>query len=312
MLLTFYSPCKPDDKDAIIASLQTQLAEAKSVSHELEQQIRLRVSTFIHRETSARQIVESLEERLSKSLENDDDFKAKMSVLRSMHSEVSSSVSALQDSTAEALSKQERELMKGFRERFEEVNSDLDTIKNKKGELNGELQSRLKRLVTELQTSQTLAQALDRKNQILINENKNLTETLRTQVDDREALLKELINLKRLSKKTDIPPIPTIKTEEPPIKTISPPSIDAHYLFEREAQLRKKIADTERLLKHEKLQHAQLRNLQEGVMQVLNKCVIDAKLDTSNKTMMKADHAKILQRFIHQESVAKELSELLT
>jgi hypothetical protein len=77
------------------------------------------------------------------------------------------------------------------------VAKDVESLKNKRGDFNAELQARLRRLVTELQSAQELSQALDKKNQSLTLQNKQLSDALRMQQDDREALIRELVVLRK-------------------------------------------------------------------------------------------------------------------
>lgn len=180
------------DKDSAIADLQRQLAAEQEKNRNLEDQYKYRVASFVKREAQTKSKIESLERRLNDSDEVDE-HQQRMAVIENMHKSVVVGLECIQNNTAKILQDQERDLMRAFRARLQEVSKDLESQRSRKGEHSTELQARHSRVVAELQEAQELAQTFDKKNQQLTAENQRLQEKLRTREDDRQALLRELV-----------------------------------------------------------------------------------------------------------------------
>mmetsp|Transcript_39555 Transcript_39555/g.123377 ORF Transcript_39555/g.123377 Transcript_39555/m.123377 type:complete len:439 (+) Transcript_39555:115-1431(+) len=185
-----------DDRDAMIADLQRQLDSEKEKNRSLEDQYKYRVATFMKRETQTKNKIESLEKRLNDGPEVDE-HSQRMSVISNMHQSVVAGLECIQNNTAKILQDQEKDLMRAFRARLQEVSKDLEAQRSRKGEDSTQLLQRHRRVVSELHEAQELASTFDKKNQQLVAENQKLQEKLRTREDDRQALLRELV----LSKK---------------------------------------------------------------------------------------------------------------
>lgn len=181
-----------DDRDVTIADLQRQLEGEKEKNRTLEDQYKYRVATFVKRETQTKNKIESLEKRLSDGPEADEHMQ-RMAVIEGMHKSVVSGLECIQNNTAKILQDQEKDLMRAFRARLQDVSKDLEAQRSRKGEHSTELQARHRRVVAELHEAQELAQTFDKKNQQLTAENQRLQEKLRTREDDRQALLRELV-----------------------------------------------------------------------------------------------------------------------
>lgn len=181
-----------DDKDAMIADLMRQLDGANEKNRSLEDQYKYRIASFVKRETQTKNKIESLERRLTDGTDHDEHVQ-RMNMIEHMHKSVVAGLECIQNNTSKILQDQERELMRAFRARLQEVSKDLEAQRSRKGEHNTELQARHRRVVAELHEAQELAQTFDRKNQQLQAENAKLLEKLRTREDDRQALLRELV-----------------------------------------------------------------------------------------------------------------------
>mmetsp|Transcript_26321 Transcript_26321/g.52638 ORF Transcript_26321/g.52638 Transcript_26321/m.52638 type:complete len:445 (+) Transcript_26321:20-1354(+) len=183
---------KQDDNHTVIMDLQRQLEAEKDKNRSLEDSYKFRVASFVKRETQTRNKIEALERRLNENPEADD-HQTRMDVIRNMHHSVVSSLECIQNNTAKILQDQEKDLMRAFRNRLQEVSKEHEAQKNRKGEHSSELLAKHRRVVGELHEAQELAQTFDKKNQQLQAENQRLQEKLRTREDDRQALLKELV-----------------------------------------------------------------------------------------------------------------------
>mmetsp|Transcript_110428 Transcript_110428/g.330290 ORF Transcript_110428/g.330290 Transcript_110428/m.330290 type:complete len:437 (-) Transcript_110428:190-1500(-) len=185
-----------DDRDAMIADLQRQLDSEKEKNRSLEDQYKYRVATFMKRETQTKNKIESLEKRINDGPEVDE-HSQRMAVIGNMHQSVVAGIECIQNHTAKVLQDQEKDLMRAFRSRLQEVSKDLEAQRSRKGEDSTQLLQRHRRVISELHEAQELASTFDKKNQQLVAENQKLQEKLRTREDDRQALLRELV----LSKK---------------------------------------------------------------------------------------------------------------
>jgi len=185
-----------DDKDTIIQDLQKQLDGEKSKNQSLEDQFKYRLAHFVKRETQTKNKIESLERRLNDGVDQDEHVQ-RMAVIETMHKSVVKGLQSIQSNTAKILQDQEKDLMRAFRARLQEVSKDLEATRKGKGDAGTELQMRHRRVVAELHEAQELAQTFDKKNEQLKADNQKLLEKLRTREDDRQCLLRELV----LSKK---------------------------------------------------------------------------------------------------------------
>jgi len=183
---------KGDDRDSMIAELQKQLNEEKNKNRTLEDQYKHRVASFVKREKATMNKIEALEKRLLEGAENDEHSK-RMEAIGNMHRSVITGLECIQTNTAKILQDQEKDLMRAFRARLQEVSKDLEAQRSRKGEHSTEQQAHHRRVVAELHKTQELAQTFDKKNQQLTAENAKLQEKLRTREDDRKALLRELV-----------------------------------------------------------------------------------------------------------------------
>jgi myosin heavy subunit len=120
-----------------------------------------------------------------------------MNVVRGVQDNIVKSLDQIQNNTASLLQDQEKELMRAFRARLTDLTRELETQQSKKGDYSAELQARHRRVLSELDHSQALAQDFDKKNQRLQQENQKLREKLRTREDDRQCLLREVMVSKR-------------------------------------------------------------------------------------------------------------------
>jgi len=185
-----------DDKDTIIQELMKQLDSEKAKNQSLEDQFKYRLAHFVKRETQTKNKIESLERRLNDGVD-DDEHVQRMAVIETMHKSVVMGLASIQSNTAKILQDQEKDLMRAFRARLQEVSKDLEATRKGKGDAGTELQMRHRRVVAELHEAQELAQTFDKKNEQLKADNQKLLEKLRTREDDRQCLLRELV----LSKK---------------------------------------------------------------------------------------------------------------
>jgi hypothetical protein len=285
------------DKDAIIMELQRQLESATDKNRSLEDEYKHRIASFVKRETQTKNKIESLERRLNEGTDQDDHMQ-RMAVIGNMHKLVVSGVECIQSNTAKILQDQERDLMRAFRARLQEVSKDLEQQRNRKGEHSSELQSRIRRVVAELTEAQDLAQTFDKKNQALQEENRKLQEKLRTREDDRQALLRELVlcrketaRLKAQYKDGDAGAVSGAATEA------SPDMAQA-----KKPAFTQKQIDQARLQTSQNKQYEREVKYREAVVKLKRMCEAERK---SNRAL-RGQHAEILQGRMELEVLLRQ------
>lgn len=311
-------------RDSIIAELQRQLDDERDKNRQLEDQFKYRVGSFVKRETQAKKTIDALERQLQDR--TDDEHRQRMGVIRNMHDSVIGGLECIQNNTAKILQDQEKDLMRAFRARLQDVSKELESQRNKKGDFSAELQARHRRVVSELHASQELAQIFDKKNQQLAAENAKLQERLRTREDDRQCLLKELVLAKKENAKLKQQRTEDGKGDEQAQNrgSMSPggkasaaatkKQVDQARLqatqnraYEREIKFREAITQLKRLLEQERHQVRQLRESQGGFLAqrteleiLLRQCLDDVKTEIGRK------RAEVLP----QQDVAAKLPKL--
>lgn len=157
----------------------------------LQQQLRHRTQTYLQSETSMKRKIETLEKQLEKRI--DDSYHKRMTQIRSLHENIISGIMTIQGNTAKVLEDQEKDLMRAFRARLDDVTKELELQKIRKNDTNLDLQAEHRHVVAQWHSAKELAEIFDQKNQQLIAENKKLQEKLRTRDDDKQATMKQLI-----------------------------------------------------------------------------------------------------------------------
>merc|ERR1719356_2382006 len=284
----------------MIADLQRQLEGERDKNRSLEDQYKYRIASFVKRETQTKNKIESLERRLNDGVDQDEHVQ-RMAVIETMHKSVVKGLQSIQSNTAKILQDQEKDLMRAFRARLQEVSKDLEATRKGKGEAGTELQMRHKRVVDELHEAQELAQTFDKKNQQLTAENQRLQERLRTREDDRQALLRELVlarkeaaRLKASIKEGGAASDEGAKEEEQPERrSFSQKQIDQARLqstynkqYEREVGYREAVTKLKRMVESERQAARGLRSQQAEILQqrteleiLLQQCLEDVKAE---------------------------------
>merc|ERR1719428_1419033 len=139
----------------MIADLQRQLEGEREKNRSLEDQYKYRIANFVKRETQTKNKIESLERRLNEGTDHDEHVQ-RMAVIGDMHKSVVAGLECIQNNTAKILQDQEKDLMRAFRARLQDVSRELEAQRGRKGENSSELQVRHRRVVAELHASQEL------------------------------------------------------------------------------------------------------------------------------------------------------------
>ncbi len=166
----------------------------------LEKDLERRQESYISRERAYKSRIDELEgEVLSVREQRTGWMKAdaKMLKLKKMQGAIMTNVELVQDRTARILQEQERDLLRAFRARLYDVQTELEKEKSKKDDGAGAWMERTRQLSSELEWAKEVADRLERVNHALTQENKRLKGQFRSQEEDRDFLIKQLVGVKK-------------------------------------------------------------------------------------------------------------------
>jgi DNA repair exonuclease SbcCD ATPase subunit len=182
----------------------------------LEKDLERRKASYAAREDAYKERVAALEEELSNqqhgiNVESTSWKKAdyKLNELKSIQSEILDSVELVQDRTARIMQEQERDLLRSFRARLFDVQTELEKEKSKKDDGLAAWRERYTQLEAELDWAAEVSNRLDKVNHTLTQENNELKMKYSSQEQDRNLFIELLVSLKKdnslwRSKNTDL------------------------------------------------------------------------------------------------------------
>lgn len=106
-------------------------------------------------------------------------------------------VELVQERTARILQDQERDLLRAFRARLFDVQTELEKEKSKKDDGAGAWIERSRQLESEVEWAKEVADRLERVNQALTQENNRLKTQFSSQEEDRNFLIQQLVSVKK-------------------------------------------------------------------------------------------------------------------
>lgn len=166
----------------------------------LERDLERRQESYVSRERAYKTRIEELEEELlSQRQEKTGWMKedGKMSQLKAIQGQILNNVELVQDRTSRILQEQERDLLRAFRARLFDVQTELEKEKSKKEDGAGAWIERSHQLESEVEWAKEVADRLERVNQALIQENMRLKSQFNSQEEDRNFLIKQLVSVKK-------------------------------------------------------------------------------------------------------------------
>jgi hypothetical protein len=111
--------------------------------------------------------------------------------------QILSNVERVQERTGKILQEQERDLLRAFRARLFDVQTELEKEKNKTDDGASAWIEKSRQLEAEVDWAKEMADRLDRVNQSMGRENARLKAQFKTQEDDREFLIRQLVAVKK-------------------------------------------------------------------------------------------------------------------
>lgn len=166
----------------------------------LEKDLERRQESYIARERAYKARIEDLEEELNaqKTLKTGwMNLDSKVMKLKNTHSKILDNVELVQERTARILQDQERDLLRAFRARLFDVQTELEKEKSKKDDGAGAWIERSRQLESEVEWAKEVADRLERVNQALTQENNRLKTQFSSQEEDRNFLIQQLVSVKK-------------------------------------------------------------------------------------------------------------------
>lgn len=173
---------------------------AAEAVQDLETELQDRQETFIKKQRVYKTRIELLQGELQAKrtertawMAND----ANMQKLRALHSQIQANVETVQTRTAHLVKEQESDLLRAFRARLLDVQTELEKEKSKTDDGATAWIDRSRGLESEVEREKDRADRLDRVNQTQGRENQRLKQQFQTQEDDRSFLVRQLVMVKR-------------------------------------------------------------------------------------------------------------------
>lgn len=166
----------------------------------LEEDLRRRQENYILRERAHLAKIEEYEEEIQNYRKqkvgwmNADD---KSSKIKMFQQQILENIELVQDRTGKILQEQERDLLRAFRARLFDIQSELERERNKKDDGADAWADKGRQLEAELEWSKEVADKLERVNQALTAENNRLKSQSQSQEEDRNFMIKQLVAIKK-------------------------------------------------------------------------------------------------------------------
>jgi hypothetical protein len=172
------------------------MADKRNLLQDLER----RQETYVARERAFKTKIDELEEELKNQRQEKTGWMksdAKIEKLKSMQAQIVKNVELVQDRTSRVLQEQERDLLRAFRARLFDVQTELEKERSKKEDGAGAWIERCRKLESEVEWAKESADRLERVNQTLLTDNGRLKSRFASQEEDRDFLIQQLVNAKK-------------------------------------------------------------------------------------------------------------------
>eukprot|EP00294_Goniomonas_avonlea_P001263 CAMPEP_0114548816 /NCGR_PEP_ID=MMETSP0114-20121206/5189_1 /TAXON_ID=31324 /ORGANISM="Goniomonas sp, Strain m" /LENGTH=541 /DNA_ID=CAMNT_0001733443 /DNA_START=31 /DNA_END=1656 /DNA_ORIENTATION=- len=159
-----------------------------------------RQESYVRREVQFKSQIERMKELLEKAVLNRGGSEVGMPRIRQLHTKIQDSLADMKNRTQRIIEEHEKDMLRQFRVRLFDVEEKLKKEHTKKDDTSGLSQDwaeKTQKLSKDLDKYREEAVRLDRLNELLLKENNRLKSTTKTQEDDREFLLRQMVGLKK-------------------------------------------------------------------------------------------------------------------
>jgi hypothetical protein len=186
------------------AAAESEASKVKKLQlrvQSLESDLKRRQVSYVRRERDLRAEIAELEakvEKLRMSSGSDQAASDQMEEIRKLHSGVMASIGTVQSKTAHMLHDQEKDLLRAFRARLYDVQSELEKERSRSdGDEAAQWQGKYRSLEGEVEWIKGLADKLEQTNKHLVKHNTTLKAQFESQEEDRALLIKQLVLAKK-------------------------------------------------------------------------------------------------------------------
>eukprot|EP00607_Mallomonas_marina_P002793 CAMPEP_0182425474 /NCGR_PEP_ID=MMETSP1167-20130531/11901_1 /TAXON_ID=2988 /ORGANISM="Mallomonas Sp, Strain CCMP3275" /LENGTH=439 /DNA_ID=CAMNT_0024606235 /DNA_START=79 /DNA_END=1398 /DNA_ORIENTATION=+ len=166
----------------------------------LEKDLERRQESYATRERAYKNRITELEEEVSEQRMNKTgvvNTERKMEKLKAMQQQIINNVELVQDRTSRILQEQERDLLRAFRARLFDVQTELEKEKSKKDDGTGAWKEKSAKLEAEMNWAKEVTDRLEHTNQQLLQENHRLKGQFGSQEEDRAFNIRQLVVVKK-------------------------------------------------------------------------------------------------------------------
>ncbi|CAD8202570.1 unnamed protein product [Paramecium octaurelia] len=155
------------------------------------------IARYVQREMEFKKTIDELQQELRSRTALDQTDKKIMEMIYKDHSKIIEGINNIQLRTSKILVDQERDIIRFFNNKINEIKKQFQEEREKKGQNDKEYIQKENQLISELEWIKKIAQKIDDENHQLMQKYKELKVEYQTQERDREMLMKELIIKKK-------------------------------------------------------------------------------------------------------------------
>ncbi|CAD8121827.1 unnamed protein product [Paramecium sonneborni] len=155
------------------------------------------IARYVQREIEFKKTIDELQQELRSRTALDQTDKKIMEMIYKDHSKIIEGINNIQLRTSKILVDQERDIIRFFNNKINEIKKQFQEEREKKGQNDKEYILKENQLISELEWIKRIAQKIDDENHQLMQKYKELKVEYQTQERDREMLMKELIIKKK-------------------------------------------------------------------------------------------------------------------
>ncbi|CAD8179025.1 unnamed protein product [Paramecium pentaurelia] len=175
-----------------------KLQEIQQQHNEEKKKLREELITrYVQREMEFKKTIDELQQELRSRTALDQTDKRIMELIYKDHSKIIEGINSIQLRTSKILVDQERDIIRFFNNKINEIKKQFQEEREKKGQNDKEYIQKEDQLISELEWIKKIAQKIDDENHQLMQKYKELKVEYQTQERDREMLMKELIIKKK-------------------------------------------------------------------------------------------------------------------
>ncbi|GMI30665.1 hypothetical protein TeGR_g9353 [Tetraparma gracilis] len=189
-----------------IAVLEEELDASRFAIEKVKSDLARSRESYVRRERAYKTRIDELEDNLQRIktdktswMTHDSSMTNLRTNIDSMHETIQENVDMVQERTTKILQEQERDLLRAFRARLFDVQTELDREKRSTDDGNAKEIEENKKLKKDLEWQRDGNDRLEKRNAVIIEENKKLKSKYSTQEKDRNYLIQALVEEKRKS-----------------------------------------------------------------------------------------------------------------